>query len=346
MPSIVERILGQPCVAIDLGTANTRVHACGQENIAEEPSLVRHVSERDADSPDAYIAHLNAKFVSSPLRGGVVVDVNNAISLLRPLLRRTRSLLRQPVSLACAPTDTSEKERKWLADAILGAGATHVAIIPEPWAAAIGAGLDVTAASARMLVDIGDGVTDLAVIRDGRLVYTTAVRTACHDLRQAIRNAVLSRYRISLYPADLEQLTHVAGSGLDSSAAAAAASREIPLRGMDIVRRCEVELTVRQDEILAAMEPVLEKMLGMIERSIRKMPEWYAAEVCDTGICLTGGGSCIKGIDRLIAARTNLTVRIAPDPVHAVINGAIQTVRYWKERQDWWEQIAWPTLSS
>ena len=342
MFSLLEKIVGQPCIAIDLGTANTRLYACGQADIAEEPSLIQHVKEGgEACYPDEYIAHLNAKFVSSPLRGGVVVDVNNAISLLRPMLRRSGNWLRQPVSLACAPTDTSEKERKRLADAVLGAGAAHVAIIPEPWAAAIGAGLDTTLPSAQMLIDIGEGVTDLAVIRDGRLVFTSAVRTACHDLQQAIKNEVLSRYRVTLYPADLEKLTHEISSSFDHEASSSAL---LTLRGMDIIRRRQVEITIRHEEIVNAMAPVLAKILRMIETGIRKIPPRFAAEVYNSGICLTGGGSCIRGIDRLIAARTNLAVRIAPDPKHAVINGAIQTLRFWKEREAWWKNITWPTL--
>jgi rod shape-determining protein MreB and related proteins len=344
MLSFIEKIVGQPCVAIDLGTANTRLYACGQEAIAEEPSLVQHVKENvQACCPDEYSAHLNTRFVSAPLRGGVVVDVNNAISLLRPMFRRAGGRLRYPVFLACAPTDTSERERKRLVDAILGAGAAHVAIVPEPWAAAIGAGLDATLPSAQLLIDIGEGVTDLAVISGGSLVFTSAVRTACHDLQQAIKNAVLSRHRVTLYPAELEKLTHEIGSRLDHDGAV---PDPLTLSGFDIIRRHQVQITVRHEEIVSAMEPVLAKILKMIEASIRKIPSRFAAEVHDSGICLTGGGSCIKGIDRLIATRTNLAVRIAPDPKHAVIKGAIQTLQACKEKDGWWKSITWPTLPS
>ncbi|MFZ5762704.1 MAG: rod shape-determining protein [Thermodesulfobacteriota bacterium] len=344
MLSLVEKFVPPPCVAIDLGTANTRIYDCGLETIAEEPSLVQHLVDGEEGCPDEYIAHLNSQFVSAPLRGGVVVDVSNAISLLRPLLRRSRHWLRQPATLACAPTDTSERERRLLTDALLGAGAAHVAIIPEPWAAAIGAGLDVTAPSAQLLIDIGQGVTDLAVIRDSRLVYTSAVRTACHDLQQAIKNAILSRHRVALYPEDLETLTHELGALLDPEPAEPC---QLTLRGMDLIRRRQVELTVRQAEIVGAMEPVLAKILRTIETSLRRLPERFAAEICASGICLTGGGSCITGIDRLIAARTNLAVRVAPDPQRAVINGAGQTLHFWKERDAaWWESITWPSLAA
>jgi rod shape-determining protein MreB and related proteins len=344
MFSLVNKIVSRPCIAIDLGTSTTRFYACDQDALAEEPSLVRHFKDGgNRCCPDEYITHLNARLVSAPLRGGVVVDVGNAISLLRPLLRRATGWLRKPVSLACAPTDTSERERRLLSEAVLGAGAAHVAIIPEPWAAAIGAGLDTQKPSAQLLIDIGQGVTDLAVIRNGQLVFTSAVRTACHDLQQAVKNTVLSRHRVALHSPDLEKLTHEIGSCFDSGVIM---SGPVTLQGIDIVGRRQVQVMVRHEEIVSAMEPVLAKILKMIETSIRKIPPSFAEEVRDSGICLTGGGSCIRGIDRLIAARTNLAVRIAPDPKHAVINGAIRTLQAWKERNAWWQGIIWPTFGS
>jgi len=343
MFSFVAKIIDQPCVAIDLGTANTRLYACGESTYAEQPSLVRHVKESRTTTPDEYISYLNTRLVSAPLRGGVVVDVNHAINLLRPMLRRSRNWLRPPVSLACAPTDTSEKERKRLAEAILGAGAAHVAIIPEPWAAAIGAGIDVSKPTSQLLIDIGEGVTDLAVLRGGRLVYASAVRTACHDLQQAIKNAVLSRYRVNLSQPDLERLTHEIDSGREYDPTAAS---PINLTGIDIIRHLPREITVNREEIIKAMTPVLTKILGMIETGIRRLPPWFATEVQDSGLWLTGGGSCIRGIDRLLAARTNLAVHLTPDPNHAVINGAIKALHGWKEQAEWWKRITWPTLPS
>jgi rod shape-determining protein MreB len=191
----------RPNIAIDLGTANTRISASGFGQITEEPSLIRHTQhDTTVHGPDKYITYLNSKLVSMPLRGGVIVDIHNAISLLKPLVKRTHKGLRQPVSLACAPTDSSEKERKLLAEAVLHAGVSHVAIIPEVWAAAIGAGIDVTLPYAQVLIDIGEGVTDMAVIRDGRLVFAAAVRLACADLQKAVRTAIIARHKVCLYP--------------------------------------------------------------------------------------------------------------------------------------------------
>lgn len=344
MLACFRQILAQPSIAIDLGTANTRIYAGRGDDFREEPTLVRHIRrDQESEAPDDYFTYLNSHLASSPLRGGVIVDIHNAVNLLKPLLKKTRTGLRQPVSLACAPTDTSELERKLLAKAVLEAGASQVAIIPEVWAAAIGAGIDATLPSAQMLIDIGEGVTDMAVIRDGRLVFATATRTACSDLQKAVRTAIISRHKVCPLPAETERLTHELAALPQGNGWA---DRDISVRGMDIIRRQEVSIVVNSREILDAMAPVLAKILTMVETGLRKIPENISCEVVEAGICLTGGGSCITGMDRLIAARTSLEVRVAPDPLHSVINGAIETLRYWQGKENWWENIAWPRIPS
>ncbi|MGV1099670.1 rod shape-determining protein [Thiovibrio sp. JS02] len=344
MLSIVKQLFSHPNIAIDLGTANTRIYASERGAFEEEPSLIRHVSDgQNGHDSDPYLGYLNSKLVSSPLKGGVIVDVQNAVNLLRPLVKRAHRGFRQPISLACAPTDTSEKERKLLAEAVLHAGASHVAIIPEVWAAAIGAGVDVSLPYAQMLIDIGEGVTDMAVIRDGRLVFATAVRTACADLQREIRNAIIARHKVSPFHHEVQRLTHEVRymQAQDGSAADLLA-----VQGMDIIKRREITVEVPSREVIGAMRPVVLKILKMIESGFKRLPDKVACEICETGICLTGGGSCITGMDSLIAARTNLPVRVATDPIHSVINGAIQTLEYWKEKEHWWENMAWPRLPS
>lgn len=344
MLSIFKQLTTLPNIAIDLGTANTRVYASGLDKITEEHSLIRYINQnKKTQISDEYISYINNKLVSKPLRGGVIVDINNAIALLKPLVKRTRKGLRRPISLSCAPTDTSEKERKLLAKAVLRAGASRVAIIPEVWAAAIGAGIDVTLPQAQALIDIGEGVTDMAVIRDGRLIFASAVRTACSDLQKAVRTAIISRHKVYLYPAEVERLTHEIAS---MSQQQALPHKPITVKGMDIIKRREVSIEVNNKDIISAMEPVVYKILKMIKLGLQKLPESTSREILESGICLTGGGACINGIDRLIALRTNLDVRIAPDPIHSVINGAIQTLQDYKEKKHWWETIVWPDLSS
>src|SRR5262249_7266062 len=201
----LRRIIAAPDIAIDLGTANTRLYALGRGMIADEPSIVRMSLETGRVEAVGRCAvrlryrNGNASSVS-PLRAGVIEDVDAAASLLKPLMWRARRLgLMRPRALACAPTDASEKERAALIEVTRRAGASYVAIAPEPLAAAIGAGLDISSPYAQMVVDIGDGVTDIAVIRSGTLVATSAVRKACSDLHSAILNHVEKKYKVSLY---------------------------------------------------------------------------------------------------------------------------------------------------
>lgn len=340
MFSRIKQILAPPNIAVDLGTANTRVYASGFGAFAEQPSLVCQVEGEVTRPPvDEYVSYLNQQEVSMPLRGGVIVDIRNAVNLLTPLLKQTRKGLRHPASLACAPTDTSPGERELLTEAILHAGASHVALIPEVWAAALGADMDVTLPWGQLLIDIGEGVTDMAVIRDGHIVHASAVRTACSDLQEAVRAAILARHKVHVGHDELERLTHeIAFLSLRS----AIPDRLITVTGMNIIKRRRVSIEVECREVVVAMEPVISRMLEMIEYGLRLLPENTACEIVESGICLTGGGARIAGIDRLIAEKTGLAVRVPPDPLHSVINGAIKTLNYWEGKGCWWENLAWP----
>jgi rod shape-determining protein MreB and related proteins len=340
MSSVFTKAINRPSVAVDLGTANTRMWSCEKGMIAEEPSVVRmNPNSNEQKSSDKVINYLNSRFISSPLRGGVITEADKAVTLLKPLFKRIRTL-RAPVSLACAPTDSTDRERKLLSDAISNAGASHVAIIPEPWAAAIGAGIDMDSPYAQLLIDIGDGVTDMVVIRRGRLVHTSAIRTACSDLHNAVKNAIIARHRVSPYYSDIERLTceidglHETGALFDD--------RPIKVEGVDIIRKHEVVVEVTRREIIKALEPAIYKILQMIQKNVNKLSERTLSELQDTGIVLTGGGSCIKGMDKLIGLTTGLRTSVADNPTHAVINGARQTLEYWKEKKSWWKEITWP----
>jgi rod shape-determining protein MreB and related proteins len=343
MFSKLTQLIKQSCIAVDLGTANTRIFSSELGQIKEKPSLVRHTNDSKKKLvSDEYLSYLNSNIFVMPLRGGVIVDIKNAINLLRPLLKETKKSLRHQISLASAPTDTSDKERELLAKAVLDAGASHVAIIPEVWAAAIGAGMDVTSPYAQVLIDIGEGVTDLAVIRDGRLIHTSAVRTACGDLQNAVRSVVLAKHKVCVYPAEAQRLTHEISSMFQGKSFTA---KLITVWGIDIVTGYKVVVSVNQQDVISAMKPVFLEILKMINFGLRQLHESISCEILESGICLSGGGACISGIDRLIASSTNLDVRIAPDPIHSVINGERETLNYWKGHNNWWLNIVWPRLA-
>ncbi len=334
----IKQFLKKPCVAVDLGTAFTRLYSAEMGRISESPSYIYKDMDGDLSEEAASILPKRHK---APLRGGVIVDPSRALSLLRPLLGQAACVRRGLASLASAPTDTSEKERSLLYDALIGAGASHVAIIPEAWAAAVGAGMDVASPYAQAIVDIGDGVTDMAVIRDGRIIYASAVRSACADLRESIEAYVLDRHRALLLPSELQRLAAMAVSALGGGRM----EEDVPAQGYFPIGNAAVKFTIPGRELAEAAAPVIRRMTGMVSSVIRSLPERTYCEILETGISLTGGGACVSGMDRLMASAAQMDVRIGPDPMRSVINGDVATLNYWMDRPAWWEKITWPSFS-
>lgn len=329
-------------IAVDLGTANTRLYAFGTEGIIEKPSSISIVQNQAATLKDEYFRYINTILATAPLRGGVIVDLKNAVSLLKPLIVKTKKFFKDPVALACAPIDTTNAERTLLCSALVGSGASRVSMIPEVWAAAVGAGIDISEPTAQLLIDIGEGVTDLAVFREGRIVFSSAIRVACADIHKAIRSSIMARHKIKIYEHELEGLTNEISAII---CAAESTPGFIRISGIDVGKRCEASMTIDHKAVIDALVPVIDKMVGMIAKSLRKIPEKHYSEILESGICLTGGGACIEGMDRLIAAKTGMAVKITPDPLHAVINGAALMLKCWNGQKGWWDNIAWPRLT-
>ncbi len=331
--------MSPPSIAVDLGTANTRIYASQCGEFTERPSFISITDRNTNNTSDEYLKYTNNRLAIKPLRCGVITDLKNATTLLKPLVRKYRKFLMAPITLASAPTDTTDSERDLLRKALVNAGASHVSIIPEVWAAAIGAGIDLTHPYSQLLIDIGDGVTDMAVFRDCRMVFSSSIRLGCSDLQKCIRSAAMSKYKLQMYDQEAERLTHEVlsiSNGQDHS------YKSFDVVGIDIVKRCKTSILVDKKDIISAMEPVLEKIIKMIEDSLKKLPEKTYCEIFESGICLTGGGACIEGMDMLISLRTKMKVRVASDPIHAVINGAIQTLNYWNGKKNWWKNLSWP----
>lgn len=275
------RVLAEPDIAIDLGTANTRV--CTEHGPV--------INERSSILHDA-----------TPLRAGVVVDSALAAEILSPMILATRRWgLRRPRALACVPTDASEGERAALVEAVRGAGAASVTVALEPLAAAIGAGLDVAAPHACMVIDIGEGVTDMAVFRQGRVMRTHAMRAACGDVGAALRAAL-----------------HIDTMSCDEVIRIT--------QGMDFSGECEPAHT--NDELLyTATAPVLDAIVSEAVVFARDLSPQLGCEIIESGVWLTGGGALLPGLARRFQAALALDVRSASDPLHAVIRGAQQMLR-------------------
>jgi rod shape-determining protein MreB len=331
------KLIADPDLALDLGNANTRLYALGKGLICDEPSVIRlRPGDTSACMGRLPSSEMSGRVMScapsmTPLTGGVVTDVVAAAELLAPLIRRARLYgLSKPRVLACAPTDASLREVDALVTAVLHAGASSVKVVREPQAAAVGAGLDISLPYAQMLVDIGDGVTDIAVIRSGQLIKTAAVRSACRDIYAMIQALVTKRYNVILYWREAERVAREFGLAQEFHARPSSIAL-----GLDRSKGHETEVHVSAIDVAEGVEPVIREIRETLRNIIRVLPHDVAAEVIESGICLTGGGTYLPGMKEMIAAETSLDVRVAPDPLRAVINGAGQMLAVGAETGLW-----------
>lgn len=314
----LKNFFGDPNVAIDLGTANVRVFARGRGLVCEEPSLLgAHSGDGPARVGDP--AGVCASCVR-PLRGGAVEDVAAAASLLGPLLRRARRFgLNGPRAIACAPAGATRGEVSALLAAVRLAGVWEVEVVPAPLAAAVGAGLEVCSPYAQMIVDVGAGITEVAVIRSGSLIKTAASRVGCSDMRATVRARVAERSGVILYEQEAERLMRELGS---ARGVTARGSRRA--LGIDERRGEEAEVEVSSADVADAIRPVVASITETVRGALVSLDHGAAAEVIETGICLAGGGARLRGMKEVVACETSVDVRVAPDPLRAVIDGAGQ----------------------
>ena len=329
----IRRVSAGPDLAIDLGTANTRLYAHGHGLIADEPSII--MVRPDTGAVEAvgagakYHVHSGKRRLVAPLRSGVVADVEAASALLRPLFRRARRFcISKPRLLACTPTDAGSEERAALVEAASRAGAGRVVLVPEPLAAAIGAGMDVTLDYAQMIIDVGDGVTDMAIMRSGELIMTRAIRTAYSDLKRSVSDVVAKSCGIDLNPQDAERLIREIGSGNRGSIeASSGASAPHVAAGKDLRTGLLRRARVSKKDLALAMDSVLNEIVGFVVSTVRTLPPDISCEVIESGIRLTGGGALLEGLENVLSAETGIEVRKARDPLHSVIDGARQMLR-------------------
>lgn len=324
--SFMEKLGSEPVLAIDLGTANVRVYVHGRGVILDEPSLIRIDSKtgliqsvgtraiQSFNSADSYLA--------SPLQAGVIADVDQTASLLRPLIERAVRKLgfKKPKALICIPSDATKKEFTDLVDATLRSGISSVAVVPEPMAAAIGAGIDGSSGYANMLIDVGEGVTDIAVLKSGTIVKSGAVRIACNNFHSSLQSKIEEGYGIQLQNFDVRALTQQLCLQTFSD------TETILINGIDSITNREKEIDIRTDELLNAFTPIADTILKSTQSFLRDLPDQISCEVIENGIYLTGGGAFIPGLADRIEKDTSIVVHRAADPLNAVIDGARQMV--------------------
>jgi len=286
MPRILSRSFWNPDIAVDLGTAVTRVtHGEG-----------------------APLEHLSIAGDKPALRSGVVADPDATVAVLQPLIRAAKKLgIMRPRALACVPTDANDQERGAVIDCLFRAGVSAVIVVPEPLAAAVGAGVDVSSPCAHMIIDIGEGVTDCAIIKEGAVVASRAVRIGCGELRDALRKGIMERWCIQITQDEAEYGLRTLG---------------ISSRNEGDEHDNPITKWLPATSVYCAMEPVVKTMLCGITSLLRDIQSKLYCDIIDNGLLLSGGGSLLRGMRERIAAETRLNVSLAVDPLGAVVTGA------------------------
>jgi len=316
-------------LAIDLGTANTLVFARGKGVVCSEPSVVAVANRSDGRGDRVLAVGHEAKEMLGrtpdsiravrPIKEGVIADFEITEAMLRHFIRRShgRTRLVRPRVVICVPPCITSVEKRAVRESALSAGAREVYLIEEPMAAAIGAGLDVTAPTGSMVVDIGGGTTDVAVISLSGIVTSRSIRVGGDKMDEAIINYVKRKYNMLIGERTAEQVKMTIGT---ASAHAKTASMEI--KGRDLVSGIPKVVVTTSDEVREALLEPIHAIVETVHLTLERTPPELAADIVDRGIMLVGGGSLLKNLDHLLRQETKLPILRSDDPFIAVAHGA------------------------
>ncbi|WP_230281057.1 rod shape-determining protein [Croceicoccus sp. Ery15] len=320
---------GSQNMAIDLGTANTLVYVEGRGIVLNEPSVVAIETENGikrvrAVGDDAKM--MMGKTPDSieairPLRDGVIADIEVAEHMIKYFIKKVhgkRSVLRHPEIVICVPSGSTSVERRAIRDAASNAGASQVYLILEPMAAAIGADMPVTEPVGSMVVDIGGGTTEVAVLSLRGLAYTTSVRVGGDKMDEAIVSYVRRHHNLLIGESTAERIKQDYAVAIPP---ADGVGETIHLRGRDLVNGVPKEITISQANIAEALSEPIGAIVESVRIALENTAPELAADIVDQGIVLTGGGALIKGLDEHLREETGLPVTVAEDPLSCVALG-------------------------
>jgi len=315
-------------IAIDLGTANTLIYVRGEGIVLDEPSVValheggpgksRRVLAVGKDAKRMLGRTPGAIQAIRPLKDGVIADFVVTEEMLKQFIRKVhkRNWGIAPRIVICVPYGSTPVERKAIRDSGLTAGAREVYLIEEPMAAAIGAGLPVTEASGSMVVDIGGGTSEIAVISYGGIVYSRSVRVGGDKVDEAIINHLRRKYSLLIGSSTAENIKIGLGSAYPQEE-----RREMDVKGRDLINGVPKNLSLDDSEILEAITEPVNAIIEGIRVCLERTPPELAADIVDKGIMLTGGGALMIGLDQLVREETGLPVTVAENPLHCVVLG-------------------------
>ncbi|MHA1568348.1 MAG: rod shape-determining protein [Alphaproteobacteria bacterium] len=317
-------------VSIDLGTANTLIYVKGQGIVLNEPSVVAIRQERGPGGPKSIAAvGMEAKRMLGrtpgnivairPMKDGVIADFTVTEKMLQHFIRKvheTRFFRPSPRVLICVPCGSTQVERRAIRESAAGAGARDVFLIEEPMAAAIGAGMPISEASGSMVLDVGGGTTEVAVISLSGIVYSASVRIGGDRFDEAIINYVRRNYGSLIGEATAERIKQEIGTAYPGNEV-----REMEVRGRNLAEGVPRSFTLNSNEILEALQEPLSGIVSSVKTALEQTPPELASDIAERGMVLTGGGALLNELDRLLMEETGLPVIIAEDPLTCVARG-------------------------
>ena len=312
-------------MAIDLGTANTLVVLKTKGVVLNEPSVVAVADNKGkktvlavGDEAKTMLGRTPGNIQAiRPLRDGVIADFIVTEEMIKHFIKKVHkgSTFANPRILICVPTGSTPVERKAIQDSALAAGARKVQLIEEPIAAAIGAGLPISEATGSMVIDIGGGTTEIAVMSLGGVVYSRSLRIAGDAMDVALQNYMREEYNLLIGDSTAEKIKKEVGTAIPTN------NNKYPVKGRDIRSGTPKEINVTEEDTAAALNPILKEMIGGIKMALENTPPELSADLVDMGLTLTGGGALLKNIDKRFSKETGLPVHIADDPLACVAIG-------------------------
>jgi rod shape-determining protein MreB len=315
-------------LSIDLGTANTLIYMDGKV-VLNEPSVVALRHERGAMESTVIAVGQDAKNMLGrtpgaieairPMKDGVIADFKVTEKMLQHFIRkvlRSGFFSPSPKVLICVPCGATQVERRAIKESAVGAGARDVYLIEEPMAAALGAGMAIEEASGAMVIDVGGGTTEIAIMSLNGIVYSDSLRVGGDVFDDTIVKFVRRAHGIIIGEATAEQIKEEVGSAFKSKVV-----KKIEFRGRDVAKGIPVSFEVTNAEILEALAEPLAMIINSVRTALEQTPPELSSDIAQNGLVITGGGALLEGLDKLINSETNLPVSVADDPLTCVARG-------------------------
>jgi rod shape-determining protein MreB len=330
-------------MAIDLGTANTLVYVKSEGIVLNEPSIVAiHQADNTVlavgKEAKAMLGRTPGNIVAiRPLKDGVIADFDVTEKMLGYFIRRVhrRRALVRPRIVIGVPSGITQVEKRAVRDSAMQAGAREVYLIEEPMAAAIGAGMPITEPGGNMVVDIGGGTTEVAVISLSGIVYSRSVRIAGDEMDEAIVQYIRKNYNLLVGERRAEEIKIKLGSAYPMGGE----RRTMEVKGRDLIDGIPKTIVIGDDEIREALREPIMTIVDAVRTALERTPPELAADIVDKGIVLTGGGALLKGLDLLLRQETNLPITVAEDPLSCVALGTGKVL----DELDLLKKVAIPT---